>query len=102
MAKKLKSLDKIFGNLLERAKELNCIYEVEELLQNPDLSLNDVFINVAEKIPPAMQFPEICRVKIFYKNELLAGNDFEDSTWYIEQDIKKTHITGGEGARDAG
>ncbi len=88
MAKKLKSLDKIFGNLLERAKELNCIYEVEELLQNPDLSLNDVFINVAEKIPTAMQFPEICRVKIFYKNELLAGNNFEDSAWYIEQDIK--------------
>jgi hypothetical protein len=88
MAKKSKSIDNLFGSLLERAKELNCIYEVEEIIQLPDLEIKEILIKIGEVIPAAMQFPDICRVKISYQDEVILGKDFKDTNWYIGQDIK--------------
>jgi hypothetical protein len=88
MAKKSKSIDKLFGSLLERAKELNCIYEVEKIIRLPDLDIKEILIKIGEVIPSAMQFPDICQVKISYQDEIILGNDFEDTNWYIGQDIK--------------
>ncbi len=88
MAKREKPLDKLFGSLLERAKELNCIYEVEEILQIPNLSAKDILIKIADIIPHGMQFSDICRVKISYQDEIIIGNDFDDTKWFIGQDLK--------------
>ena len=88
MAKKSKSIDNLFGSLLERAKELNCIYEVEEIIQLPDMDIKEILIKIGEVIPSAMQYPDICRVKISYQDEVILGKDFKDTNWYIGQDIK--------------
>jgi len=88
MTKREKPLDKLFGSLLERAKELNCIYEVEEILQIPNLSAKDILIKIADIIPHGMQFSDICRVKISYQDEIIIGNDFDDTKWFIGQDLK--------------
>ncbi len=88
MVNKPKPTDNLFGSLLERAKELNCIYEVEEIIQLPDLDIKEILIKIGEVIPSAMQFPDICRVKISYQDEVILGNDFEDTNWHIGQDIK--------------
>ena len=74
MAKRPRTIDKLLGSLLERAKELNCIYEVEEIIQIPNLNAVDMLIKIGEVIPPAMQFPDICRVKIAYQDEIIIGN----------------------------
>ncbi len=87
MAKKSKPIDKLFGNLLERAKELNCIYEVEEILQNTTSDLKSILIKVSEVLPPAMQYPDICRAKIYFQDELITGHDFEDTAWVLIQNI---------------
>jgi hypothetical protein len=95
MVEKSKSTDKLFGSLLERAKELNCIYEVEEIIQLPKLDTKEILIKIGEVIPPAMQYPDICRVKISYGDEVIIGNDFKDTKWYIRQDIKIEETTVG-------
>jgi hypothetical protein len=88
MAKKPRTLDNLFDSLLERAKELNCIYEVEEIIQIPNLEARDILNKIGEVIPHAMQYSDICRVKISYHDEIIIGNDFEDTKWYISQDLK--------------
>ena len=60
MAGKSKPIDNLFGNLLERAKELNCIFEVEEIIQLPKLDAKEILIKIGEVIPQAMQYPDIC------------------------------------------
>ena len=87
MTVKAKPIDDLFGNLLERAKELNCIFEVEEIIQLPGLEAKEMLIKIGEVIPLAMQYPDICRVKIFYRDEVILGNDFKETAWYIGQDI---------------
>jgi len=88
MAKKPRSIDKLFGNLIERAKELTCIYEVEEIIQIPNLDASEMLVKIGEIIPHAMQYSDICRVKISYQDKIILGNDFEDTKWFISQDIK--------------
>ena len=96
MAKKSKSIDKLFGNLLERAKELNCIYEVEEILQDAKLDIKNILIKVAEILPSAMQYSEICRTKIYFRDELITGFDFEETPWVLNQKIKVDEKTVGK------
>lgn len=50
--------------LKERAKELNCLYQVDEILNNPRLSLPEIFENVVRVIPSGWQYPEVCEARM--------------------------------------
>ena len=54
----------LFSTLHERAKELSCLYRIEEILSIYDVPLEDVFRRVIEAIPPGWQFPECCQARI--------------------------------------
>ena len=40
----------VLTKLQERVKELNCIYQVEELLKNNKLDIEDIFLKLTEII----------------------------------------------------
>jgi pyruvate,water dikinase len=52
------SIDKIVTDLKERAKELNCIYKVEELLKDFDKVLKDVLSPLPDIILNGWQDPD--------------------------------------------
>ena len=81
------SLDKLIDSLEERVKELNCLYEVEELLRESDFDINEILANIIKIIPPAFQFPEICYAKIVYKDEEFKTKNYQDSPWTLYTDI---------------
>ena len=51
----------LITELHERAKELGCLYKIEELLGDPNRGVEDVFNDVIEAIPQGWQYPEICQ-----------------------------------------
>ena len=61
-----KSIDKIVIDLKERAKELSCLYEIQELFSNIDASVEETCMGMVKAIPPGWQFPKICVVRINY------------------------------------
>ncbi|MFC1785460.1 hypothetical protein ACFL0J_07540, partial [Candidatus Neomarinimicrobiota bacterium] len=63
-----KSLDNIITDLKERAKELSCLYEIQELLSDINVEVEDICRGMVKAIPGGWQFPEICVVKIIYRN----------------------------------
>ncbi len=69
----------IIKNLQERAKELNCLYKVEDVLNDTDLDLENIFHKIIEAIPPGWQYPEICRVKITYEGAEYTSRDFQET-----------------------
>ena len=81
MPKQKKSLDELIDNLEERAKELNCMYAVEEILQRSDASLDNVFNQIVTVIPSGMQFPEICKVKIVYQDFIYHRKGIYKHRW---------------------
>jgi pyruvate, water dikinase len=67
--------------LRERAKELECLYRVEEFLSNPDRSLREIFQQIVTVLPPAWQYPEMCDARILFEDFSVESENFQTSQW---------------------
>ncbi len=83
-----KSLDKIISELKERAKELNCLYHIQELLNRTEGINKSILKEIGDAIPPGFQFPDICVVRINANQmEYATSSQFERSSWLLKTDI---------------
>lgn len=82
------SVDKLFDALQERAKELNCLYRIEEAINTPNATVDDVIKNTLTAIPPGWQYVDICTVKITIEDHIYTSENFKDSEWVLNTDIK--------------
>lgn len=81
-------LENLLKDLQERKKELNCLYKVEELLNNPQKPLEDLLQDVLDIIPTGWQYTELCMVRISYKKQVLETPGFEETPWMITEEIR--------------
>ncbi len=81
-------IDHLVKELEERAKELNCLYKIEESLNNSKITLDEAIRLVIDSIPPGWQFPDITRIKIDYKGNIYTNDDFKESDWFQKSEIK--------------
>jgi len=72
----------LLKDLQERSKELNCLYKIEELLKNPNISLDELFQAVVEIIPSGWQYPYVCEAKIQYKDQIFKSKNYVDSSFF--------------------
>lgn len=73
------AVNTLFSTLNERAKELSCLYRIEEILSIYDVPLEEVFRQVIEAIPPGWQFPECCQAQITYGTDVFETPDYEET-----------------------
>ncbi len=83
-----KNVDNLIWFLSERAKELNCLYKIEELLNQPDTNLTDICRGVIEAIPPGWQYPDICVAKITLEGRTCQSPNFKETPWMQSADIE--------------
>jgi pyruvate,water dikinase len=95
MSNEKESRDKILDSLKERAKELNCLYRVEEILSSIDASLDEVCPKIILAIPPGWQYPDICRAKIVIDETMYQSTDFEPTPWHHSADIVAQDLVAG-------
>ena len=81
MAEPTTNRERLLWALQERAKELNCLYQVEELLNRPDAPLEQVFRGVLEAIPPGWQYPDVCQAKVEYDGIAYTPPAFVETPW---------------------
>jgi pyruvate, water dikinase len=74
-------IDKILEALQERAKELNCLYQVDELLSKPDATQDDVFRGLLGIIPSGWQYTGACRARITVEESVYEPPDFQETPW---------------------
>jgi len=74
-------VEDILAALQERAKELNCLYRIEEILAVHDKPLEELFRAVIEAIPPGWQHPAVCQVKIAYRGRVVMPPAFVETLW---------------------
>ncbi len=67
--------------LQERAKELGCLYRIEELLKKPDARIQDVCHGIVEAIPPGWQYPDICIAQVTLEGKSYAATGFRETPW---------------------
>ncbi len=82
------NLQNIVNELEERAKELNCIYAIDDALSSPILSFEEVLNTVAKAIPKGWQYPEYTTAKISYQKSEYLSENFKESNTFLKSDVK--------------
>ncbi len=82
------SNDQLINTLRERAKELNCLYQVEEILAGSDSSLPDMFKRIIQIIPSGWQYPEICQARIKFEDTEYKNSDHIQTIWSDTAEIR--------------
>lgn len=83
-----KPLDQLIGDLQERAKELNCLYKIQEILNEPNITIEQACYGLLKSIPPGWQYPDVCEVEIKIAQGTFKTFGFEDSKWTLKADIR--------------
>ena len=65
-------------------KELRCLYAISEIAAQPELPLDVAIQTIADAIPPAWQYPEICSSRI------TVGEQVYQSDNYVHSDRRQT------------
>ena len=69
------------NSLLERAKELNCLYRISEILKDNETPLPEILHNLTATIVEGWQYPERCRARINCGELVAEMPGFMDSGW---------------------
>ena len=87
MNKEKQSVDRLIWGLQERAKELNCLYSIEELMNRPDSQIDEVCQRIVEAIPPGWQYPDICVAEVKLGETSYSSPDFKPTPWVQSEEI---------------
>ena len=74
-------VDAILHELQERAKELNCLYRVEEVLARTEQPTDELLRNVVTTLPSGWQFPDICQARLTVGEKIYETSDFQPTPW---------------------
>jgi signal transduction histidine kinase len=73
-------LRELAHKLSERVKELGCLYGISSLVEEKNLSVDEILQGVVELIPPAWQYPEVTCARIKLKNNQFKTANFKISS----------------------
>ena len=79
--------EKLLADLQERAKELSCLYEIEEILARPDLTPAQALQRVVDSIAPGMKYPAICVAVVTHGSFVYASGIGHPTRWVLRSDI---------------
>jgi hypothetical protein len=82
-----KPLEKIIDELKERAKELNCLYSVQEILNKSNSMSGKTIQQIVDIIKNGFQYPEISSAQISCPSGTYSSINFEKSIWELKTNI---------------
>jgi len=91
-----KPIDRILHDLQERAKELNCLYRVDELLGRESAPVDEVLGEVARTLPPGWQFPDVCVARVVLGQHVYEPPGFQPSPYRMSSLVRAQGEVAGE------
>ncbi|MFH2003024.1 MAG: PEP/pyruvate-binding domain-containing protein [Planctomycetota bacterium] len=83
------SLDQLLETFKDSTKALQCLFLIEEALNQPEASLSDICESMLHAIPTAMQYPDLCRIRVKVGDETFKSHGFEETPWLHTEEIKQ-------------
>lgn len=87
MSEEQTPLNTISQRLKEREKELQCIYEISEILNDSLLPIEKLLASLLKVIPIGWQYPANCNVQISYENMIVQSEGFVETDWMQQADL---------------
>ncbi len=94
--KETERLAYLIDSLTERRKELNCIYQVNDILRDISFDLGRVFHEIAQVLPAAWRYADICRACIIYNGTLYEPIPFKRTALKQTASIMLENVLSGE------
>jgi pyruvate,water dikinase len=69
----------IIDDLTERARELNCLYQIEELLRDTESDLEEILQKVIDIIPSGWQYAPVCRAHLHLEGVSYQSKGFKEN-----------------------
>jgi PAS domain S-box-containing protein len=85
--KKEAELQKISVDLMERMKELNCLYDISKIAEAKDLTIGSLMKQIVDIIPPAFQYPESTFVQASINNAVYKSKMFKKTKQKVSSPI---------------
>ena len=77
----------------ERMKELRCLYGINEITEQPGVTVEEIMERVLTLIPPAWQHPAVTCARITVDGKTYRSETFKETNWRQAADIE---VAGGE------
>ncbi len=74
-------------DLGERVKELNCLYSISDLVEKPDVALDEIIQGIVDIIPVSWQYPEVTCSRILLDGQEYKTENFKETYWKQTSDI---------------
>ena len=91
-----KPVDEILRALQERAKELSCLYQVDEILNQKEIERDTALQRLTEVIPPGWQYPQLCTTRLMVEDRPYEPTEFKETPWVMAAPIPCEGETIGE------
>ena len=78
-----KPFQKLMESLQERAKELNCLYRIDEVLADPATPPANICRQVVQEIPPGWKYPDACGARIVLGACQGETDNFRETPWTL-------------------
>ena len=75
------SMDRVLHDLQERAKELTCLYRVDEVLNRSHLAVEEMVRRVLAVLPSGWQHPEVCVARARLGAHVYEPEGFRPTDW---------------------
>ncbi|MCG3126578.1 MAG: hypothetical protein CHACPFDD_01429 [Phycisphaerae bacterium] len=80
--------ENILRDLRERAKELSCLYAVEEITSKSELSLEQMLSRLIAVIPPGWQYHDVCQARVRVNDTVIGSPNYQETPWIQQAAIR--------------
>ncbi len=68
-------------DLGERVKELNCLFGLSKLVEEPGIDLDGILRGLVDILPPSWQYPEQTCARVVFRQKEFRTYDFRETRW---------------------
>ena len=87
----------LLDSLQERAKELSCLYRIDEILADADLPLEEAAQLLVDALPSGWMYPEICCARLSVRDlTAISCGCFAETSWFLKSPITEDDEAVGE------
>jgi len=73
--------------ILERTKELKCLYDILEFFETAEISLKALFEKTSKSLSSSLLYPEIAECIIVYNGDEYKTANYKETKWKLKADI---------------
>jgi CRP-like cAMP-binding protein len=79
--------NELWKHLNERAKELNCLYEIDKIVGNFDIDLQSLLMKIVQVIPQGWRYPDKCKAEVFCSGHYVTSEQFSRTELKLSSSI---------------